>query len=134
MPAPTVPLHSLNDPPPIPEPVVVPAANQAALPRRQPKTTPPPQVAAPTNPDRSERTPEQVRSMLSSYQSGVQRGRDAAVAPTGSAPPPPNAPPPTGNPVRTTRPTVGQSARTPEEVRETLMKYRSGITRGRQPK
>jgi signal transduction histidine kinase len=139
---PAVPMPSLSDVPTTPEPVLVQEVNQPALPKRQPKTAPPPQPAPVEagHAANAERTPEQVRSMLSRYQAGAQRGRSEAAAPTAkppvtSTPPPQDAPPPQGAPVRTSaRPTMGQSARSPEEVRETLMKYRSGITRGRQTK
>lgn len=129
--SPAAPMPSLSDVPAMPQPVVVAREDQPALPRRQPKApvVPPSPTSEPAHAASAERTPEQVRSMLSRYQAGVQRGRTAAEV----APPPVDAPPPQGAPVRTTeRPTVGQSARSPEEVRETLMRYRSGLTRGRQ--
>lgn len=182
---------SLPPPPETAKPVI-PTGTGGDLPRRQPKNnmTPPASAVPVENSGRAERSPEQVRSMLNSYQAGLKRGKteggsfsvlgneqppsNKVVSPPPQGPPqgppaipssvppqgppvtsaqsqredfgktedglprrrasvPSNYPPPQGAPVRAmSKPAAaGQSVRTPEEVREMLLKYRSGLNRGR---
>jgi len=79
---------------PAPGPVTGPRLTQAGLPRRAPRTNLPPGMAneQPTeSPQPSPRSPEEVRSMLSSYRSGLERGRMVAGGPSAS-PHPEDAP------------------------------------------
>jgi hypothetical protein len=63
-----------------------PRLTQAGLPRRVPRANLAPgmvasQEAAPSEPESAQasgRTPEEVRSMLSSYRTGLERGRNVA--------------------------------------------------------
>jgi len=65
----------------------VPEGSRRALPKRAPHTSLAPDLAAvgdtgqPTDPESrpATRSPEEVRTMLSSYRSGLERGRAAAA-------------------------------------------------------
>jgi len=88
-------LTQAGTPPSPPETAPGPRLTQAGLPRRAPRTNLAPGIAAtdrPVEPSQaSPRSPEEVRTMLSSYRSGLERGRLVAGDPS-SGPDPQDTP------------------------------------------
>jgi HAMP domain-containing protein len=84
-PAPEAPPPVSEAPPPAPPPRARPAARPGGsnLPRRVPRSTMAPGLnnPPPPSPGGRGRTPEQIRAMLSSYSSGLERGRRTAGGP-----------------------------------------------------